>query len=65
MAENAKPRLQITRPVTLRITSAEVLESQLSPEDLSVLEAQEEAPAVCQGGWCAVSYSSTVLATEE
>jgi hypothetical protein len=60
---------KISRPLTLRITSAEVLESQLEPDDLSALariaDGDEEEPVKCGGTYCQTAYQGAALAVGE
>ena len=46
----AKMAKQIKAPITLRITAAEVVESQLSPEDLRVLMTDGDGDGDGDGG---------------
>jgi hypothetical protein len=57
MADEPQGGRQVTRPLTLRITSAEVLESQLQEEDLRALEATARAEGTCGGTYCETSYT--------
>ena len=48
---------RIKRPFTIRITAAEVLESQLDIEDLKALAPGREAGVLCPGVYCSGGYS--------
>jgi hypothetical protein len=53
--------MELKRPVTLRIKEAEILESQLSGDDLSTLKGGGETglrPLVCPAVYCEAGYSS-------
>jgi hypothetical protein len=59
---------KLSGPVTLRITEAEVLESQLNPDDLSVLEAAADdgngGGAKCGGTYCETNYTAPEVLSE-
>jgi hypothetical protein len=68
-------RRRIKQPITLRISEAEVLESQLSPDDLSALEplkgADEEGleagsrgTVLCPRRYCSRNYVGPAIAEE-
>lgn len=65
---------EIQSPITLRITAAEVLESQLQEDDLRALAPtlparsgqQALCPKVyCEGGWCGVPAAGDVIQNPE
>ena len=61
---------KITVPLTLRITDAEVLDSQLSDNDLGGLNLiagngnGNGGGVKCSGGWCAGTYSDEKIQEE-
>jgi hypothetical protein len=47
---------KLSGPMTVRITEGEIIESQLSTDDMSDVDV--ELQGKCEGGWCAHKYSS-------
>lgn len=60
---------KLSGPVTLRITEAEVLESQLKSDDLAVLEAADDGGngggAKCGGTYCETNYTAPEIMASE
>lgn len=52
---------EIKKPITLRIKQADILESQLSDDDLRALRGgADEGGVLCPGTYCSGGYSSKI-----